>query len=85
MIDNFPVNSASSQARSFYAITPHNTNELTHRFKAIYVGTGGNIVLVGDENGAGVTHAVSDNQVLLVSPKKILATGTTATGLVGWL
>lgn len=86
MQDNFPDNSASSQARNFEAITPNDDDELPRRYKTIYVGIGGAIVLVGDNDpdGDGVLHNVPDGAILIVSPLKIMATGTDADNIVGW-
>lgn len=83
IIDNFPAGSAMSQARNFELITP-GTGDLTRRYKAIYIGTGGVIQLVGDSSDNPVPHTVQDGAFLIASPRKILASGTTASGIVGW-
>lgn len=83
MQDNFPSAAADSQARNFEAITPDDDNDLPRRYKAIYVGVGGTMTLVGDNDPAGVEHTVPDGAVLICSPVRILEGGT-ASGLVGW-
>lgn len=84
MQDNFPTSGAAGQARNFEAITPHDTNDLPRRYKAIYVGVAGTLSLVGDHSTTPVSHTVNAGAVLLVSPVKVRSTGTTASGLVGW-
>lgn len=84
MQDGFPSNTASSQARNFEAITPDDDEDLPRRYKAIFVGTGGVVVLVGDNDPAGVAHVVPNGALLVCSPVRILATGTDAADMVGW-
>jgi hypothetical protein len=86
MIDNFPASTADSAARNFEVITPDDDNDLPRRYKAIFVGVGGDIELVGDSDtgNVGVPHTVSTSSTLLTAPRRILATGTTADNLVGW-
>lgn len=73
-----------SAAKNAYAVTPHDTNEIgTYEPKAIYVGTGGTIVmkLVGDTASTTWTN-VPDGALLPVRPSVILATGTTASDII---
>ena len=75
---------ASSPARASYAVTPHNTNEIgTHLPKALYVGTGGTIVmqLVNDASDITLTN-IPNGSLLPLRPIKVKATGTTASGIV---
>lgn len=75
--------SPSEPAYDFFAITPDNANDLAMRPRAIYVGLDGNIVM-HNNNGTSVTlTGVKQGSILSISPRRILATGTTATGLVG--
>jgi nitrogen fixation protein len=65
------------------AITPHDTNLLTVTTRAVYVGGAGDLAVVMF-NGDEVTFpAVPAGTVLPVRAKKVKATGTTATSLVG--
>lgn len=74
----------TAPSRAPFAITPHDTNELSLIPKAIYVGTGGTLVLRGVEGAADVTFKnIASGQVLDVRPQYVRATGTTAADLVG--
>lgn len=64
------------------AITPHDTNELAWVTRAIYVGGAGNITCTVGKTNVTFT-AVPVGTVLRVRSPKVLATGTTATNLVG--
>lgn len=67
-----------------FAITKHDTNAITPTPNAVYVGTGGTIVLRGVNGTADVTFKnVQSGQILDVRPSHIRATGTTAADFVG--
>ena len=67
-----------------YAITPSDTVELNPVPKAIYVGTGGNIALQGVNSTTSVIFKnVANGQIIDVRALKVLATGTTATDIIG--
>lgn len=68
---------------SFFAITPHDTNELPEITRAIYVGVTGNIV-IGQRDGTNVTFvAVPAGYILPVRARYVRATNTTAASMVG--
>lgn len=70
-------------AKRLRAVTPHDTNELTFIAKALYVGTGGNIAMIAQEDSAAVTlTAVAAGSIIPVRAKIVLATGTTASNIV---
>lgn len=84
MPDKFSSHGADleSPALNAAAITPHDTNELSTWTRAIYVGTGGNIVLV-TAGGSEVTFtAVPQGAILPVRAKIVKNTSTTASNLV---
>lgn len=65
------------------AVTPSDTTELSG-VRALYVGGTGDVAVRWD-NGLDVTHVgVQGGSVLTIQPARVLATGTTATGIVAW-
>lgn len=64
-------------------ITPNDSADLAKRYKYILCGGAAGSVEVHDINGNAVTLYVNAGDVLRFRPRRILATGTTATGLVG--
>jgi hypothetical protein len=70
-------------SRDPYAVTPHDTNELGSIPKALYIGTGGNVVLRGIESTADVTFKnLPSGYTLCVRAKLVKSTGTTASDIV---
>lgn len=65
------------------SITPHDTNEVDPRPRALRIGGAGDITLV-DDDGTAITYTVVAGEVLSISPKIVKDTGTDATGIVGW-
>lgn len=66
------------------AITPSDTGEMAYVSRAVYVGATGNVRLVM-KNGATVTlQNVPAGALLPVRVRKVMATGTTASGLVAF-
>lgn len=65
----------------YRAITPSDSVALNPVPKSIYVGGAGNIAVKGSD-GNTATLAVTAGQTLALSPSYVMATGTTATGLV---
>ena len=69
-------------ASDAFAITPHDTNQ--QRASAIYTGAGGNIA-VQTEDGTTLTFAsAAAGTILPVRVLRVLATGTTSTGIIGF-
>lgn len=63
------------------AITPSDTAKIEPRPTGVYASGAGVVIAVGD-NGVSAPFGATDGQVLPIQPDQILATGTTATGLV---
>ena len=78
-------NADIGSARRFFAITPHNTNNLATAARAIYVGVGGDITAVGRDGVAVLFTAVPQGVTLIGDFLRINTTGTTASALVGWV
>ena len=73
-----------ASSRSPFAITPSDSASLATLPKAIYVGTGGTLVLRGVDAGGDVTlRNVGSGQVVDIRASHVRATGTTAADLVG--
>lgn len=74
------------QGRRWAIITPDDANDLTEIPKALYVGgTAGNITMIGVDASVaatGVAWPVAAYALLPVRPRRILATGTTATPII---
>ena len=64
------------------AVTPSDADELEFVTNGIVPGTAGTIAVVAQEDGSAVTLTVNAGQVLPIRARKIMATGTTATGIV---
>lgn len=78
------IDSASSPARNCFAITPSDSTDIAVVTKALYVGTGGNVVLRTLDGQADVTFAnVPAGALLPVRVRAVRATGTSAGQIVG--
>lgn len=78
------ANSLSSPAAGCFEITPNNSADLVSATKAIYVGTGGDIVLRSIDSDTDVTFVnVPGGAILPVRVQAIRNNGTTASDIVG--
>jgi hypothetical protein len=87
MADDFSNFSDGPQlpSRHPFAIVPHDSNPLTRVTKAIYVGSGGTVVLRAVDGQADVTFRnLGDGQILPVRAAFVRASGTTAGDLIGF-
>lgn len=67
-----------------YAITPDNDADLPDNVRALYVGSAGDIKVDFVDSGSGVViKNTTAGSILPVQIKRVYATGTTATNLVG--
>lgn len=79
----YSADSVSSPARNCVPVVPNDASDLPLVTKALYVGTGGNIVLRSVDATADVTLAnVPSGSVLPIRVRAIRATGTTASQIV---
>lgn len=69
-------------ANKHFPITPDNANDLPVIPKVVYCRTAGDIV-IRDVEGVDLTYTMEAGQVLLMSPVRVLATGTTGV-FYGW-
>lgn len=85
-IDPFSQNSraASDPARTAFVVTPHDADALAVLPRALYVGTGGTLVLrAADSTGDVTLKNVASGQIIDLRALYVRATGTTAADLVG--
>lgn len=76
-------NAPTASSSSGEAITPHDTNELTHVTRGIYVGAAGDVVVVLFNDSTAVTFKnAAAGSVLPVRAKIVKSTGTTAMNLI---
>lgn len=84
MKNQFPVRGATTAAVEFFAITPHDTDELPQVPRAIFVGGAGDIAVRGQlGEDTVVFKGLTAGQTLVIAPVQVLLAGTTATNLVG--
>lgn len=69
-------------AASVVAVTPSNSTELAFGVRSLYVGTGGNVVVVFPDNTTATFTNVPSGTVLPVQAKRVNATSTTATDIL---
>jgi hypothetical protein len=70
-------------AKNLRAITPNDTTPLTFIPKALYIGVGGNIAMIAQEDSEAVTlQNIASGSIIPVRAKIILNTGTTASNIV---
>lgn len=70
--------------RGAFSVLPHDVNEQPGGMRALYVGTGGDIVLVCAGDDTPVTFInVPTGTILPVCARIVLNTGTTAADMVG--
>lgn len=83
--DNFENNreGLESPANGAFAITPHDTNELSLVTRGIYVGGAGDAVCVMADDTEVTFTGLLAGQVYPFQVKQVKATNTTATSLIG--
>lgn len=78
----YEVTSHVGGADDWAAITPNDTTVLSPRPRALYIGTAGDLALVGKDGGAAVVFQNVPVGVLQVRPTKVMATDTAASDIV---
>lgn len=78
------ADSLTAPASNCFAVTPSDTTDLPLVTKALYVGTGGDIVLRAVNGAADVTFRnVPDGGIIDVRTRAVRVAGTTAADIVG--
>ncbi|MFN3945184.1 MAG: hypothetical protein ACK4K7_09665 [Allosphingosinicella sp.] len=77
------ADAVSAPARRAAAVVPHDANAIGEVPKALYVGTGGHIMMRGiDGSQDQLWRNVPDGTVLPFRPRFVRATGTTASDIL---
>lgn len=71
----------SAPARQAVSVTPSNSTEAHYR--ALYIGTTGNLAVIPAAGGSAVTFTNVPVGWFPVSVRKVMSTGTTASGIIG--
>lgn len=66
-----------------FAVTPDDEDDLAELVRGLYVGGGGAVAIVDPEGATTVFAGVPSGTVLPVRARRVHATGTTATLIVG--
>jgi len=84
IVTKWAANNITSPGYSFTAITPSDTvDESAGPFKAIYVGVGGDIAIVGIDNVAVTFKNAISGSILPLIGRRVNNTNTGATNLIG--
>lgn len=85
MADIFNQNSTGldSPGLFHYAVTPHDSTDFPISFRSLWVGGAGNVVIVANDGTAVTYVGAAAGSVIPMRGKRVNATGTTATSLVG--
>lgn len=76
--------SGTGPSPSAFAINADDDNDITYPIRALYVGTGGDLVVILQDDTTEVTFAnVLGGSCLPIQVKRVMATGTAASDLVG--
>lgn len=85
MSDRFSSNAPSltGPASAAFAITPDDATDLSEVTRALYIGVGGNVAMRFLSGQVLTFSNLAAGSVLPVRIDRVLAAGTTATGLIG--
>lgn len=83
MADNFSTRSVANSDPASYgaAVTPNDSTDLATVPRALFIGGAGNVV-VHDAAGTSLTFTCPAGLMLAFRARRVLSTGTTATGIV---
>jgi hypothetical protein len=85
-VDNFStaIDSLVAPARHCFAIVPHDVSALPRLPKALYIGSGGNIVVRAVDSDQDVTFVnVASGTILDIRARHVRVSGTTAANMIG--
>lgn len=88
MVDPFATifSTVSDPGERVGEVVPSNTTDLAETPKALYVGSGGDIAMIGDNEAPGTAATVWRNvpagAIVPFRPRRVVATGTTAADIL---
>ncbi|MEX0338907.1 MAG: hypothetical protein AB3N11_07700 [Arenibacterium sp.] len=85
MEDDFETHAVglTAPAQNAEVIIPSDTNELAFATRAIYVGVGGSISIVLLSGDTAILNNVQAGVLYPIRARQVMATGTTATSIIG--
>lgn len=83
----FPESAIGGQGSAFgaIAVTPSNNTDLSDYIRAVTIGTAGGVIVYDGWDGVTYTTGPLPVGTYPMLARRIRATGTTATGLTGWV
>lgn len=76
------TNSETRPAASFAAVTKSDTDNFTTQCRALYIGVGGDVVVLAPDGTLATFKNVASGSILPVKAKRVNSTSTTATDIV---
>lgn len=85
MTDQFTniASGVDGPATDAFAITPNDSADLVQVTRGLFVGAGGDVVIVTRAGTTATFTNIQGGAVLPLRVRRILATGTTASGIIG--
>lgn len=85
MADRFDTLSSGLEAPASHAfgVTPNDGTDLPEVTRALYVGGAGDVAVITKQGDTVTFHGLPAGSILPVRLSRVLATGTTATNIVG--
>ena len=72
-------------ASDWFLVAPSDAQDLPQQPRFLFVGNGGTIIARSANGKTETFQNVSSGSYLMISPARIYATGTTASGIIGLL
>ena len=85
MPDNYASHASglNSPGIKHYVVTPNDSTDFAVNFRSVWIGGAGNVVIVTDDGVAVTYQGAAAGSTIPMRGKRINATGTTATNMVG--
>lgn len=79
-----PSNSSKQDnpAENFVLVTPSDSTDLTLRARGLYIGTGGTLVVQGNDSADVTFLNVPNGTILPIAVSRVKATGTTCSNII---